>query len=228
MDRRVYFSIDDAGPSLRYLTRSGEESIFALRFYGRLREWHRRFGARFDLYCFSRLEDFSLSLVPDRYAEEFRENGDWLRFGFHGLPGMPFLKTAAYQEEYALFRENAQRLGMAGTDVLRVHYWNASPEQAEFLRRQGIRVLLAKDDPEAPGDPGGTWVENGLERWRTNVRFERLPAVTEEALYLGRERVVAFTHEWAFDGCADLIEEALTLYQRNGYRFCCERGEATS
>lgn len=220
MDPVVYLSIDDVGPSLRYLTRNRPESLFALRFYGKLREWHRRFGVRFNLYCFTRLADFTISQVLDSYAQEFRESGEWLRFGFHGQANVPFLQTRAFREEFDLFQENALRLGMAGTDILRVHCWRATPEQEVFLRQRGIRVLLSPDEPGLPYDSGGTWLENGLEHWRTDVRFEHLTELTEETLRIGRKRIAAFTHEWAFDNCADRIEKALTLYKENGYRFC--------
>jgi len=49
MKRQVYLSIDDVGASLRYLTRSRPDSLFDMRFYGKLREYHMRFGAGFCL-----------------------------------------------------------------------------------------------------------------------------------------------------------------------------------
>ncbi len=221
MDRQVYLSIDDVGPSLRYLTRSRPDSLFDMRFYEKLREYHMRFGAGFCLYCFSRLEDFAICEIPERYAEEFRENGEWLRFGFHGRGDTPFYQTRGFREEFALFRETARRLDMAGTDILRVHCWRAAPEQSAFLREQGIHVLLSPDRPDPLHDPGGVFFEDGLEHWPTGVRFEALTAVNEETLRIGAERVVAFTHEWAFEERAPQIEEALALYKRHGYELCC-------
>jgi len=164
-----------------------------------------------------------ISEIPERYAEEFRESGEWLRFGFHGRGDMPFWHTRDFREEFALFRETAHRLNMAGTDILRVHCWRAAPEKSAFLREQGIRILLSTDRPDPLCDPGGTFFEDGLEHWRTDVRFEDLTAVNEGTLRIGAQRVVAFTHEWVFEERARQIEEALALYKSNGYELCCVR-----
>ena len=47
---------------------------------------HELYGAVFSLYTFnyhSKDPEYDISYLPSKYAEEFKANAEWLKFGFH-------------------------------------------------------------------------------------------------------------------------------------------------
>lgn len=143
-------SIDDIGKSLRWLSYNKPNSIFDMRLYGQLKQWHDTYNARFSLYCFAMLDDYLITEMPDTYADELGKSGDWLKFGFHGKNNSRFFDEKGYKAGYALFVKAAENAGMPVTDTIRLHNWLASDEQKTFLHTQGIHTLLYPDDERFP------------------------------------------------------------------------------
>jgi len=79
----IHFSVDDTIEIFRYLTENNGESIFECPNLNKFRTLHREFGFKVSMYCFYETEGFDLSMCTDKYRQEFKENADWLRFGFH-------------------------------------------------------------------------------------------------------------------------------------------------
>ncbi|WP_320165392.1 BppU family phage baseplate upper protein [uncultured Trichococcus sp.] len=60
-------------------------SLFDSPTFAFLKAQHKKYGMVFSGYCFYETTDksFNLSQCTDKFADEFRENSSWLRFGFH-------------------------------------------------------------------------------------------------------------------------------------------------
>ena len=84
-----HFSLDDFYLAFEDLTIHVEEydSIFDNATFAWLKTFHETTGATVSCYCFYQNSDasFNLDMVPSKYALEFQENSDWLRFGFHAV-----------------------------------------------------------------------------------------------------------------------------------------------
>lgn len=217
--RAVHLSIDDIGKSLRWLSYNKPNSIFDMRLYGQLKQWHDTYNARFSLYCFAMLDDYLITEMPDTYADELGKSGDWLKFGFHGKNNSRFFDEEGYKAGYALFMKAAENAGMPVTDTIRLHNWLASDEQKTFLHTRGINTLLYPDDEKLPYFDKDEFMENGMEHWKTHIRFEHLDEVTQDTLFIGRSRIVAFTHEKYVETERDKIENALKIFCSHGYHF---------
>jgi hypothetical protein len=160
-----------------------------------------------------------ISEIPDTLSHEFKKNRKWLRFGFHAKRDLALIDETGYKAGFNLVRGTLRRLGAGETDTIRCHYWNASMQQKEFLRLNGIKALLTQDDNKLPYGDDDSYTDCGLHHIRTRVRFEELEAVTPQTLHIGRVHVAVFTHEWCFDKQIEKIEKALILYRNNGYKF---------
>lgn len=139
----VHVSIDDVSVFER-LSEDNYESVFDEPFLNRLQTIHRRTGAKFTLYVY----ESSVSSVPDFYWEQFRTNSDWLKIGFHATSAEePITQTdeefiSSYNRLDSILSNKAPQ---NKTDVLRLHYWKASPVEIDFLKDKGIRCLLCAD-----------------------------------------------------------------------------------
>ena len=52
-----------------------------------MKSLHEKTDGVITLYVFYEDGDFNLSNMSNKYYEEFNENSNWLRFGFHSLNG---------------------------------------------------------------------------------------------------------------------------------------------
>ncbi len=159
--------------------------------------------------------------IPDAYTQDFYDNAQWLKLGYHGNSSTPFIEETGYQEGYDITDQALACLGAGRTNILRLHSWEASPEQKAYLKEKGIKVLLYPDDDRYGYAQNDTFEQGGLVHRRTNVWYEKMEMINEESLFIGREYVTAFTHEWCFDQQAQRIETSLKLYEDNGYTFDC-------
>ncbi|WP_322970316.1 hypothetical protein [Faecalibacter sp. LW9] len=84
-NKYLHFSFDDVVLSLKDLTtnQSTYTSIFNNVFFAELKRLHDTYGAVFSLYCFTETTGWDFSNFPTKYAQEIRDNSDWLKFGFH-------------------------------------------------------------------------------------------------------------------------------------------------
>lgn len=150
-------SVDDNIWWLAELNRDQPESIFDHPYLAIYKEAHERYGAKVRLNLFYQVEGsaiekygpFNLSMMTDRYKEEFRANSDWLHLAFHSLqeePGKPYLNSS-YEEVYGDCKKvHDEIIRFAGKQSLEhattVHFGECSPEGIRALQRQGIHALM--------------------------------------------------------------------------------------
>ena len=86
---KIHFSIDDFFTAFIDLTENRKEysSLFEQPVFSFFKRLHQDYQAVFSCFCFYEegKDGRNLAQVTDVFREEFQENSDWLRFGFHGL-----------------------------------------------------------------------------------------------------------------------------------------------
>ncbi len=167
------FSLDDNIWVFQDLAKNAGSyrSIFENPYLAMLRDIHLRYGTKFHLNIYRRCPEhggFELSMMPDRYKPEFRENADWMRFSCHAdadKPDRPYL-YGAYDQFY---REcgwvNEQILRFAGEEsfaqtVTTIHWGDATRDVVRAARDLGIRVLIASG---SFGDPDNVTIAYHLD-----------------------------------------------------------------
>lgn len=108
----IHYSLDDSYRALRRLIteEATYTSIFDNYIFGRLKEVHEQTGAKFTMNVILDIEDFDITLVPDKFASDFQANKDWLKFAYHDLDGDHSETTyAAMASAYQTFVSNVYR-----------------------------------------------------------------------------------------------------------------------
>lgn len=77
----IHISFDDVQFCIRNLADNTFSSIFDEPFFKVLKELHDTYGAVFSLFVY-KIETV-LANMPTRYQQEFIDNSNWLKFGFH-------------------------------------------------------------------------------------------------------------------------------------------------
>jgi len=150
-------SVDDNIWWLAELTRDQPGSIFDHPYLAVYKRAHEEFGAKVRLNLFYQVEGkavekygpFNLSMMTDRYKEEFRKNSDWLHLAFHSLqeePGRPYLNSS-YEEVFGdIQKVHDEVVRFAGGEcwesATTVHFGECSPEGVRALQDQGIHALM--------------------------------------------------------------------------------------
>ena len=83
MKKSFCFTVDDNIRCLRELTAGSYRSIFEHPYLGMYFGLHEKYGLKVQLNLFYKTDDFDLSLMTDRYREEWQANSDWLKLSFH-------------------------------------------------------------------------------------------------------------------------------------------------
>jgi hypothetical protein len=83
----MHLSFDDSYYFMMDLTKktTNYNSIFENPFLRKLKSFHDTYGAVFSLYCYtySPGANWNISPLKTTYAQEFIDNSDWLKLGFH-------------------------------------------------------------------------------------------------------------------------------------------------
>ncbi|MBQ8397805.1 MAG: hypothetical protein IJX53_06380 [Clostridia bacterium] len=168
-------SVDDNILFLADITAHADEyrSIFDNPYLAVYREAHEKYGAKVHLNLFyaytgeaKRLfsahpDDFDLSMVTDKFRDEWAANADWLKLAFHAraeFPADPYRDSTAEEitaDFLAVKREVERFAGPASfaDTVTTVHYGSGSFETVCALRAQGIRALAGYFILKANGRP---------------------------------------------------------------------------
>lgn len=217
--KKAHFSIDDVGLSFRYLYRNKPKSIFDLRLYSQLLNWHEKYGLVANLFCIVRIEDFCISDLPTMYRTEFENNADWLKFGFHSGNEFSFLEDYDYKNSYEKAEYFFENMSMGQTKAIRLHSWNATDEQELFLKSRGVETLFMPNENDYMYDGNGVYIKNGIIHHRTDLWFEKMGEISDEKLATNKDFIVMFTHEWCFDEQKSRIDKALSFFYDNGFRY---------
>lgn len=133
-----------------YNHRDEYTSIFDDPFLKLYRELHDKYGTYVHMHIYYQTDDgeFNLSMFPDKYKDEFRANGDWLKFTFHARadhPDSPY-KFASYEQVMKEGKEiEAEIIRFAGSEVLSnvtsQHWANSNLWATRAFRNLGFRCI---------------------------------------------------------------------------------------
>lgn len=137
-------------------------SIFDDPFLSLFRDLHNQYGTPVHMHIYYANDDdtFNLSMFPNKYKEEFRANGHWLKFTFHSLkdkPDSPY-KHASYKQvmdEGKLVEKEILRF--AGKEVLSnitsQHWADSNLHATRAFRNLGFRCIDGYFIFDENGDP---------------------------------------------------------------------------
>lgn len=151
-EKTYRFTVDDCIRCFEDLTRRQEcyRSIFENPYLAVFARAHERYGSKVHLNVFYESEDgsFNLSMMTDRFRDEFIRNSDWLSLTFHArreFPNAPY-RTASYEEIYRdCVQCTREIIRFAGREVLRdtttLHFGACTADGVRALRAFGFRGL---------------------------------------------------------------------------------------
>lgn len=232
----IHFSVDDTIWLFKGLKEEGYISAFEQPVLAFFRKLHELYGVAVSFYCFAEHEDMHMAEVADTYSQEFSENSDWLRFGFHAQSedtqyGDNTPECAA--ADYANLTAHLRRIVGTAIDAYpRIHCYSASQIALHAMQKEGLRGVLC---PES-GDGGyclsekqlrkvkskGVYVDkNGLTYLDVDMRIEETECILSTLLKRRRRlHMEIFTHEWALD--RERVRERIliccSMLHRLGYK----------
>lgn len=140
----VYLCIKDLKDTLRYT------SVFQQPFFKSLKELHDVYGAVFSLYVYEKADNFVITEVPDKFRNEFIENSEWLKFGYHAIEPRFDKKEQSLEFERSFLNVRKSILHWAGKSslapCLRLHYYFADDSMIAILKKYKVYHLLGADD----------------------------------------------------------------------------------
>jgi len=160
-ERNFYLSIDDTILFLYDLTKSYESypSMFDHPFLKPLKQAHDLYGLNVHLnlyyeYNADSARDFSLhkdhfdlSMMTDKYRNEFEANSDWLTLSYHSHSNYPDMPGMIYGEDYfcrSIEAAHREILRFAGNRSLIpatcMHWGNCPMEIQRVYRQYGYRI----------------------------------------------------------------------------------------
>lgn len=247
--RTIHMSFDDVINSFDDITKNDYDSIFQNDFFGFLEELHEKYGAVFSLYVFYENEDqtFNLSDMSDKYVKEFKENSQWLKFGFHSLNSQKNYKKVKKEEaknDYNVVINELIRITGSKDSIDRVprlHNFAASKGSVEGFKEGdlGITGLLGPDDKRLAYDLNKEqtsylylydFYENDeINYYKTDMRLENIEDIKSDfdkhMSEIGdkdEDILVIFTHEYLLKDNENIktkIEDIFNLASEKDYVF---------
>jgi hypothetical protein len=153
-DDNIWFLQDISGNAGRY------RSIFDNQYLGFLKKVHDIYGTKIHLNIYYQTDGFNLSMMTDKFRNEWRENAGWLGLSFHALandPDKPYISAGYGQvkDDCTLVKEQIRRF--AGEEVMgpetTLHWGESTVDGCRALRDSGYTVLAGYfnvDDSQAP------------------------------------------------------------------------------
>lgn len=250
-NRLIHLSFDDVNFAFEDITENRYKSIFSNKLFGFLKSMNEYYGLCCSLYCFYENENrtFNLSKCTGRFADELRQNRDWLKFGFHALNSTAAYdnKTAAdITEDYSATVNELFRIA-GGRDSLdtmpRLGFAKGNKECVRAIQNceNGISGLLGADDDRIEyylsDENNRVLLENGyFYDNENNIIFymseKRLEHIEDIDTYLksfiaekkaSGKTLIFFTHEHCFyKSEAEIkhkIEKICEYSLKNNYKF---------
>lgn len=199
----MHFSVDDFIDAFLDLRNEKYQSLFEQPTFALLKRIHESCGAVFSCYCFYESGNGNLAEVPEDYAEEFQENGEWLRFGFHAYNtnsnygSQKFTngdwitdgETAA--KHYECVMKELIRITGGGKCIdrfPRIHYYAGTLEDCKAWQQAEYGILgliTAEDNRICYYHDEAQWTkliqkgvyqdeQQGIGFWRTCIRLENM------------------------------------------------------
>lgn len=123
-------------------------SIFDNDYLAMFKDIHEKHGTKIHLNIYYETDDkqFNLTMMPDRFKNEWIENSDWLRLSFHAnsdKPNWPYrgLGYDAVKNDCEKVQKEIIRFAGVLHNVTTLHFADTTKEGVKALRDCGIKVL---------------------------------------------------------------------------------------
>ncbi len=217
----IHLSFDDIQLSLQNLQNNDYTSLFDEPFFAMLKELHDKYNAIFSLYVYT---DYFNAITKTIYKQDFINNADWLKIGFHATNGSSNFASTNYltaKSTYNTFIENVLRI--CGTNLIidrvpRLANFAGSHSALQGLinAKNGVIGLLDADDDRISYNHNAKICNflkknyefynhrDGLYFIRTNFRIENSSNLTDDLNDIlesenGTNRnIEVFSHEVVF------------------------------
>lgn len=238
----IHISIDDSIGVFKDIVEKKYVSIFENKELSMFKEMHEEYGLVVSLYFFYEKDGFNLTQMSNQYIDEFQQNAEWLRFGFHSFnsdsdysdPNMADTMLDDYEKVLnELIRITGGKRCI--DHIPRIHLFAGSLSgisNIQGLEEKVIGLLSADDDRN-------TYMYNAdqskylasqdyyYDIWRdlyivpTDIRLEFVDDVTLALTKKIDDNVlIIFTHEWKLDtNMYSKIEECCALARKRNYTF---------
>ncbi len=172
--KKFRLSSDDNILFLQDITKNKDvyKSIFENPYLAIYKKAHDLYGAKVHLNLFYAFPsdhknfadksrgDFDLSMMTDKFKDEFIANSDWLKLSFHSLtenPPKPYQFATAEKITEDCVKVCREIIRFAGkeclSDATTIHFGEANKECARALRSMGIKALTGYFEHTPKGDP---------------------------------------------------------------------------
>lgn len=249
-ERYLHLSLDDVIIMFQDITDHKDKytSIFQNSILKYLKGLHDKYGVVVSCYVFYEWNGvFHLSDCTDQFQEEFRENSDWLRFGFHAYNAVTNYENSdkdTITEDYNKVIKELYRI--CGSydcidHVVRLQNFAGNYECIKAIRDtdHGITGLLTADDKRQNyyldreinhflyENDQYYDEENNLYFFSTDLRMEfiksiknKLKEFTSPVWDHQLDALIIFTHEWVLDArTRKNINKICKYAKEHGYQF---------
>jgi len=150
-EAKYRLSIDDNIWFLRDLYQQADKynSLFDNPFMGFLKNLNERYNTKVHLNIFYETDGFNLSMMPDKYKNDWLASAGWLRLSFHAqgeFPDKPYIHAGYDQVKADCDRVLKEIRRFAGEEltgpVTTIHWGEATVEGSRALRDAGYQGQL--------------------------------------------------------------------------------------
>lgn len=239
-----HLSFDDTIQIFEDITNNNYLSVFENSTLAWFKSLHDKYDIVISCYVYYENENFSLSQCTNQYKQEFIENSNWLRFGFHTLN-----KDTIYNGEHSnilndynkTINELKRIIGTECIDhIVRLQSFQGTEDDIQKLTSlddEAIVGLLTADDLRssyALSKSENEYLQNhdflkkdGIIYYSTDLRVEHIEDVDKKIEEMNtnvwndqKKYMIVFTHEWQIN--SDIQHKIEILCQwavENGYVF---------
>lgn len=239
-NRIFHLSFDDTISCFEDISDGEYDSIFENETFSWFKKIHDEYGVV--ISCYVQYEDgeFDLSQCTGKYKDEFEENSNWLRFGFHTLDGKTYEEDKMVDDYNKTVADLERIIGSDSIDnVVRLQSFQGSKAGIIDLSKTEepiVGLLTADDDRQSyylsEEDNQYIYCHDELERdgitfISTDLRVEFVDNVKRKIKEFHTDAwnnqlgdLVIFSHEWALNyEIKDNIEKFCEYAVDNGYKF---------
>lgn len=239
-----HLSFDDTILLFKDLSEKEYTSIFNNPTLNWYKELHNKYGVVISCYVYFEKNDFDLTMVSGKFRNEFEQNSNWLRFGFHSLNETINYSQGRIVDDYKKTMHELKRIvGTKSVDhVVRLQMFQGTYEGIEHLvalEDESVVGLLTADDNRQSyylSACDNQWIychdefydnQMGIKLYSTDFRIEYVDNIDLKLKELNQEcwnnqtgDLVVFSHEWALNLENKRKIEKLCRYAfEKGYNF---------
>lgn len=247
-EKKMHVSFDDVIDVFIDLTQNEQEyeSIFDNEMLAWLKDLHEKYGMKAACYVFYEDGNFNLAVCTTKFRNEFEDNADWLKFGFHSLNASTVYgkDETSISGDYRKTIESLERVvsKKSITSTIRLQSYTGTKKEIEkimFNSEVPVTSLLCADDQRRSyylSEKESNYIYSHDEFFdpdmrirfiSTDLRIEYIDSINEKIKEFSGTAwnnqlgdLVVFTHEWAIDDeVKNKLENILMWGSNNEYVF---------